>query len=88
MDPLETENAAIFQTKRELAKMIGERFPGVTIHDFRVVCGAGCRNLIFDAVVPYDYGKSNEEVRRGIESLVREKWDDSYAIVEVEQSYV
>ena len=76
MDPIVVNNEAINETKKEVVDMINEHFPGVTIHDFRMIQGPTHTNLIFDAVVPFQYGKTNEEVKQGIEKLISEKWDD------------
>ena len=88
MDPIVVNNEAINETKKEVVDMINEHFPGVTIHDFRMVKGTTHTNLIFDAVVPFQYGKTNEEVKQGIEKLISEKWDDHYAVIQAEQSYL
>ena len=53
-----------------------------------MVKGTTHTNLIFDAVVPFQYGKTNEEVKQGIEKLISEKWDDYYAVIQAEQSYL
>ena len=66
---------------------INENFPGVTIHDFRMVQGPTHTNLIFDAAVPFQYGKTNEEVKKGIAKLITEKWSNYYAVIQAEQSY-
>ncbi len=88
MDPIEVDNAKVTEMKRAVADRIAEKFPGVSIHDFRMVQGPTHTNLIFDAVVPYGFGVSNEEVKAGIESLVEENWENHFAVVQVEQSYV
>ena len=44
-------------------------------------------NLIFDAAVPFQYGKTNEEVKKGIAKLITEKWSNYYAVIQAEQSY-
>lgn len=88
MDPLEVNNEKVSEIRQELAEKIAERFPGVTIHDFRMVQGPSHTNLIFEAVVPFEFALSNEEVKEGIENLVKENWDDFFAVVVVEQSYV
>ena len=88
MDPIVVNNEAINETKKEVVDMINEHFPGVTIHDFRMIQGPTHTNLIFDAVVPFQYGKTNEEVKQGIEKLISEKWDDYYAVIQAEQSYL
>ena len=85
----------IDRIEKELKEKLGceavihmEHFPGVTIHDFRMIQGPTHTNLIFDAVVPFQYGKTNEEVKQGIEKLISEKWDDYYAVIQAEQSYL
>lgn len=88
MDPLEVNNEKILEIKKTLVEKINETFPGVSIHDFRMVQGPTHTNLIFDAVVPYGFGMTNDEVKRGIEFLVSKHWSNYFAVVEVEQSYV
>lgn len=88
MDPLEVNDEKILEIKKTLAEKINETFPGVSIHDFRMVQGPTHTNLIFDAVVPYGFGMTNDEVKRGIEFLVSANWENYFAVVEVEQSYV
>lgn len=88
MDPLEVDNEKVQEMKSAVTEKINSRFPGVTIHDFRMVQGANHTRLVFDAVVPFDFELTNEEVKKGIEILVESNWDNCFAIVEVEQSYV
>lgn len=88
MDPIEADNGAVTEMRTLLAEKISEDFPGVSIHDFRMVQGPTHTNLIFDAVVPYGFGKTNDEVRKGIEELVSENWENCQAVIQVEQSYV
>ena len=87
MDPIVVNDGKINETKKEIVEMIRENFPGVTIHDFRMVQGPTHTNLIFDAVVPFQYGKTNEEVKKGIAKLITEKWSNYYAVIQAEQSY-
>ncbi len=88
MDPLETDNEKITEMKHELLTHINSELPGVSIHDFRMVQGPTHTNLIFDAVVPYGFDMSNEEVKEGLENLVRKHWKNCFAVVHVEQSYI
>lgn len=88
MDPIEVDNTKVTEMKKLLAEKISEGFPGVSIHDFRMVQGPTHTNLIFDAVVPYGFGKTNEEVKKGIEDIVSQNWDNYFAVIQVEQSYV
>lgn len=88
MDPIEVDNLKVTETKQVLTEKLKEEYPEVSIHDFRMVQGPTHTNLIFDAVVPYGYGKTNEEVREGIEKIVSENWENHFAVIQVEQSYV
>lgn len=88
MDPIVVNDEKINETKKEVVQMINEHFPGVSIHDFRMVQGPTHTNLIFDAVVPFQYEKTNDEVKRGITKLIKEKWQNYYAVIQAEQSYI
>lgn len=88
MDPIESDNSKVMERKQEVAEIITEKFPGVSIHDFRIVQGPSHTNVIFDAVVPYGFRLTDEEVKSGIEELVKQRWNNYYAVVQVEQSYI
>lgn len=88
MDPIEVDNVKVIEMKRVLADRISEKFPGVSIHDFRMVQGPTHTNLIFDALVPYGFEKTNDEVKQGIEAIVADNWENHFAVIQVEQSYV
>ena len=88
MDPIEVNNKTVEETKAVLVNRLKERYPEISIHDFRMVQGPTHTNLIFDAVVPFGFPLSNDEVREGIERLVDETWENYFAVVQVEQSYV
>ena len=88
MDPIQADDLTVSETKKELVKLLADAYPDVSIHDFRMVQGPTHTNLIFDAVVPYGYDKSDGEVKEGIERLVAEHWDNYFAVVQVEQSYI
>jgi cation diffusion facilitator family transporter len=88
MDPIQSDNETVQSTKKILIEKIREQYPGVSIHDFRMVQGPTHTNLIFDAVVPYEFGKGNSEVKAGIEKIVADTWENYFAVIQVEQSYV
>ena len=88
MDPLETDNEIIKEMKHELLTHINSELPGISIHDFRMVQGPTHTNLIFDAVVPYGFDMANEEVKESLENLVKKHWENYFAVVHVEQSYI
>ena len=59
----------------------------IDIHDFRMVAGPTHTNLIFDAVVPFGFRLTDQEVEQKIRSAVRALDGNYYAVVNVERSY-
>ena len=88
MDPLETDDEKVTEMKHELLTYINSELPGISIHDFRMVQGPTHTNLIFDAVVPYGFDMTNEEVQERLEKLVEKHWENHFAVIRVEQSYI
>ncbi len=87
MDPVDTDDALTEDTRRRVAELVRCIDDDVTIHDFRMVSGPTHTNVIFDAVVPYDFRLSDKTVEEKIRAAVR-ALDGSYrAVVCVERSY-
>ena len=88
MDPIEVDNEAISSVRDEVETLVKQIHPDITIHDFRMVKGPTHTNLIFDAVVPYQIKMSDQEVTEAIEKQVGEKWNNYFAVVSIDHSYV
>ena len=87
MDPVESDGGVIDETHRkvaELARCIDEQ---ISIHDFRMVIGPTHTNLIFDAVVPFRFRLSDEQVREKLRRAVKTLDERYCAVVNVERSY-
>ena len=85
MDPISTDDALITSTRELLKNRIHEALsPDVSIHDFRMVPGPTHTNVIFDAVVPYEFPQSDEQVREEISKLVRALEGDYFAVVTID----
>ncbi len=88
MDPIVTDDVESTETRarvEELVKGIDER---ISIHDFRMVTGPTHTNVIFDAVVPYQFPLSDHEVEERIKDSVRELDGNYFAVVQIDKSYV
>lgn len=89
MDPIDTDNEAVQNTRKIISDTVKGKDPSASIHDFRMVSGADQINLIFDLVLPYSYKK--EECRRFTEELedVLKRSDPRFnCVITVEHSYV
>lgn len=87
MDPIVTDDGITEETRERVAALIHCIDDDINIHDFRMVTGPTHTNLIFDAVVPFKFRLSDEEVERKIKTAVRTLDGNYYAVVNVEKSY-
>lgn len=88
MDPIEADNTEVSQVRHAVAEKLRELDQVISIHDFRMVPGPTHTNLIFDAVIPADYSKSNEELAANIRLHIHQTWPDRYAVVTIDRSYI
>ncbi|MEY8260461.1 cation diffusion facilitator family transporter [Oscillospiraceae bacterium 50-60] len=87
MDPVVTGDGVTEETRRRVAELVRCIDDDITIHDFRMVSGPTHTNVIFDAVVPYDFRLSDRQVEEKIRCAVRALDGSFYAVVQVERSY-
>ena len=88
MDPLEVNDNLTTRVRETIIDLVHEIDPAISIHDFRMVSGPTHTNLIFDAMVPYQFRLSDGEVAETIQSAVRAMEGNYFAVVTVERSYV
>lgn len=88
MDPIEADNTEVSQVRAAVAEKLKELDDVISIHDFRMVPGPTHTNLIFDAVVPAGYKKSDEELAASIRQHIHQTWPDRYAVVSIDHSYI
>lgn len=88
MDPIETGDSFVSETKTSVldaVKSIDER---ITIHDFRMVSGTTHTNLIFDAVIPYDIKLSDKELKELISAKILNLDSKYRAVIEIDRPFV
>lgn len=88
MDPIEADNTEVSQMRAAVAEKLKELDDVISIHDFRMVPGPTHTNLIFDAAVPADYKKSDEELAASIRQHIHQTWPDRNAVVNIDHSYI
>lgn len=87
MDPIVTDDGVTEETRRRVAELVHCIDDDISIHDFRMVTGPTHTNVIFDAVVPYHFRLSDQQVSEKIRDAVRTLDGSYYAVVQVERSY-
>ncbi len=81
MDPVEVDNEKLNEAKAVIAEKIRELHPSLTVHDFRMTPKGDERtNLIFDVVVPADFGGRHSEIKAEIEKIAKQI-DPTYCCV-------
>ena len=88
MDPVVLDDERLSALRETVRGFAAEIDPAITIHDFRMVSGPTHTNLIFDAVVPYKFRLSDEEVRRQLSERIRALDGNYYAVIDIDKSYV
>lgn len=89
MDPIQADDSEVSQHRRAVTELIQTHIsPELSVHDFRMVPGPTHTNLIFDVLAPMDFKLRDEELAAEIRKLVHDTWDEHYAVVTVDRSYV
>lgn len=89
LDPIDTDNEEVMEMKSKITELIKKEIDEIiTIHDFRMVKGNTHTNVIFDAVIPPKYKMTDKEVETKIKDLVKNNFENYFAVVKVEITYV
>ena len=88
MDPIDVNDESVKEMKKKVAELIKKKDERFSIHDFRMVKGPTHTNVIFDIVVPFDVKMSKDDVKKWIDQLMCENFDNVFAVVNVDNSYV
>lgn len=88
MDPIATGDSEVARLREQVAELVREIDPDMSIHDFRLTRGPQHSNLIFDVVVPHRCRLTDEEVRQRITNTVRRVVPGCYVVLQLDRSYV
>lgn len=89
MDPIETKDSRVLQIREQVISVLAQIDPNLSLHDFRLVAGSQRINLIFDLVVPHEYGlEKQDEVHAQILQNVKELDNRYRCIITIEQSFI
>ena len=87
LDPIETDNEVINQTKKIVENIARDIDPRLTIHDFRVVTGDTHTNVIFDIVIPFDEKLSDRFIENTIKQKLSEYNENYFAVMHIDKAY-
>lgn len=87
MDPIITDDEQTNALKQQVTLLLEAAFPEIHFHDFRIVKGPTHTNIIFDIVVPFRYGKSDEEITGYLKEKIQEIDKTYAAVIQVDHAY-
>lgn len=70
LDPVVTNDMRTNALKAQVKAVIKQRYPEISMHDFRVVWGITHTNVVFDVAVPFSVKDRDEEIKREIAACV------------------
>lgn len=92
LDPIRSDDDETNQIRELLKHRVLSVDPHASIHDLRIVIGPTHTNLVFDVVVPFESGKSEEQIRREIDAIAAalsaEEGKEYHAVIDVDRPYV
>lgn len=86
MDPIITQNPEAARLKAAMEAHLYAVDPRITLHDFHLIPGPEGTNLVFDAVLPYDYREPESELLAGIERDAKAISPRLHTVVEIDRA--
>ena len=80
-DPVVADDPAADRMRNLVTAILHVRDPRLSIHDFRMVPGAGHTNLLFDLAVPSDLIKEHDQIQQALESALNDLGEGTYYTV-------
>ena len=80
-DPVVADDPAADRMRKLVTAILHVKDPRLSIHDFRMVPGAGHTNLIFDLAVPTDLQSQHIQIQQSLESALNDLGEGAYYTV-------
>lgn len=87
MDPIVCDERTS-QLRQQVAQLVHDFDPSLTIHDFRITPGPSHTNLIFDVMVPYGFRLSDGQVRTQLEEQIQALSPRYFPVIQIDRSFV
>lgn len=80
-DPVVTDDAELNEVREKVISALKKFDDRIGIHDFRMVRGTGHTNVIFDVVIPREYEKRTDELKKLIKETLKSEKMKYFAVV-------
>lgn len=87
MDPIEVDDEQVNMYRLLVANIIRKVDKRLGFHDFRTVTGDTHVNLIFDLVVPYEVGRTDDDLKEEIDAFLEKEETKFYTVITFDREY-
>ena len=77
-DPVITNDPELNARREQVAQILAQRDPRLTIHDFRMIRGISLTNLVFDVTLPPDLRGQEKIIQQRLEEKLNENSNVTY----------
>lgn len=88
MDPIAVNDPEVDALKGQVKLVLTDIDEGLQFHDFRIVKGPTHTNLIFDVLVPYQFGIDDSELIALIDAKVKELNPTYFTVIKIDHTYI
>ena len=88
MDPIAVNDPEVDSLKKLVDSVITDIDPGLRFHDFRIVKGPTHTNLIFDVLVPYQFGIEDSELIFLIDEGIKKMNPSYFTVIKIDHTYI
>ena len=80
-DPVVVGDPVVDETRACICNLLKQQDERLSLHDFRMVKGAGHTNLVFDINIPHELAGQEKAIQKGLENALAEARQGKYYLV-------
>ncbi len=88
LDPIATDDALTNTLRKKVEAIVQEINPGLSMHDFRIVCGDTHTNLIFDLTVPRGMKLQDSALKEELDRRLRQQNPSYFTVITFDREFI
>lgn len=88
MDPVAVNDERVNKLKKIAEETVQGINQKITIHDFRIVAGPTHTNVIFDAVLPFEFEMTDSQFKEYVNEKIKEYDNTLFAVIDIDKAYI
>lgn len=86
-DPISSDDEFVSKMRNMISDLVKSVDPSLSIHDLRVVEGVTHTNVVFDLVLPHEFDKPVEDLKKLISDTIKKEDPKLVSVIKVEYSF-